>query len=216
MNRLFNEHSALLIIDVQNDFCSGGALAVPDGDQVVPVINSLTSHFSTVVATQDWHPQRHISFAASHAGKQPYETVPFMETEQLLWPTHCVAGTRGAAFHPDLVTTSCSLILRKGLNPETDSYSAFYENDRTTETGLAGFFRSRKIRHIAMCGLATDYCVFFSVQDAVNLGFDVTLITDATKGVDVPEGSLKQSLATMEKSGVSMMNSAEAGRRLQP
>ena len=156
---------ALLVIDVQNDFCPGGALPVPEGDAVVPVINDLIQRFDHVLHTQDWHPAGHQSFASSHPEHAPYDTIAVEYGEQVLWPDHCVQGTEGAAFHPDLNTTSTELIIRKGFRPTVDSYSAFYENDGATRTGLAGYLRERSIDTLYLCGLATDFCVKWSALD---------------------------------------------------
>ncbi len=159
------DNDLLLIIDVQNDFCPGGALAVADGDAVVPVINRLAERFGHVVLTQDWHPSGHSSFATSHPGSAPFETISMPYGQQTLWPDHCVQGTPGAAFHPQLATERAELVIRKGFRPEIDSYSAFYENDRRTATGLAGYLRERGLRRIFLAGLATDFCVHYSAVD---------------------------------------------------
>ncbi len=178
-------NAALLVIDVQNDFCPGGALPVADGDAIVPLINRIASKFETVVITQDWHPSGHASFAASHPGKQPFDTVTMPYGPQVLWPTHCVMATGGAALHPDLAIPHASLILRKGLHPEVDSYSAFMEADRTTKTGLDGYFTSRGITKIYLCGLALDYCVAWSAEDSRRFGFKTSIIEDACRAIDL-------------------------------
>jgi nicotinamidase/pyrazinamidase len=174
---------ALLVIDVQNDFCEGGSLAVPDGDAVVPVINDLVKDSSLVVMTQDWHLPYHKSFASVHDGKNPFETIELSYGNQVLWPDHCVQGTAGADFHPNLDTKRTQLILRKGCNPEIDSYSAFLENDKVTSTGLAGYLLDQEVTEVFITGLATDYCVFYSAIDAVKLGFKVAVIEAACRGL---------------------------------
>jgi nicotinamidase/pyrazinamidase len=191
----------LLVIDVQNDFCPGGALAVADGDAVVPVINRLTERFAHVVLTQDWHPLAHGSFATSHPGSVPFQTTTMPYGQQTLWPDHCVQGTAGAAFHPQLRTERAALVIRKGFRPEIDSYSAFYENDRRTPTGLAGYLRERGVRRIFLAGLATDYCVYFSAVDARRLGFDTVLIEAGCRAIDLA-GSLEVAWAGMAAAGV--------------
>ncbi|MFK7945227.1 MAG: bifunctional nicotinamidase/pyrazinamidase [Paracoccaceae bacterium] len=192
---------ALLIIDVQNDFCPGGALAVTGGDEVVPVINSLQRNFDTVILTQDWHPSNHQSFAANHPGAKPFEMMEMPYGPQVLWPTHCVQGTGGAAFHPDLATDRADLVIRKGFRPEIDSYSAFFENDHKTVTGLSGYLRERGIEHLTMAGLATDFCVRFSAVDAAKLGFKITLITDGCRAIDM-DGSLDAAMEDIRAHGV--------------
>lgn len=180
---------ALILIDIQNDFCPGGALAVPDGDGVVPVANRLSRRFATVVLTQDWHPADHRSFAASHPGAAPFSTVPMPYGPQVLWPTHCVQGTAGADFHPGLDTVPAHLVIRKGFRPAIDSYSAFAENDRTTTTGLAGYLGERGITRLFFAGLATDFCVAFSAEDAVRAGFQAMVVEDGCRAIDL-NGSL--------------------------
>ena len=179
----------LLIIDVQNDFCPGGALAVADGDAVVPVVNRLAEKFDHVVLTQDWHPAGHSSFATSHPGSAPFASISMPYGQQTLWPDHCIQGSAGAAFHPKLETTRAELVIRKGFRPEIDSYSAFYENDRKTPTGLSGYLRERGLRRIFMAGLATDYCVHYSAVDARRLGFDTVLVEAGCRAIDLA-GSL--------------------------
>lgn len=197
---------ALLIIDVQNDFCGGGALAVPHGVQVVAPINRLSPKFATVVATQDWHPPGHNSFASHHHGKAPFQTAEVAYGTQVLWPDHCVQGTVGAAFHPDLDLRGCQMIVRKGFRPGIDSYSAFCENDRTTTTGLAGFLKERGVRQVFLTGLATDFCVFYSALDARKAGFEVVLVEDACRAIDL-EGSLAAARQAMIEAGVTAMRS---------
>jgi nicotinamidase/pyrazinamidase len=194
----------LLVIDVQNDFCEGGALAVPRGGEVVPEINRLAAGFRHVVLTQDWHPPGHRSFASAHAGGQPFRSVDFPYGPQTLWPDHCVQGTRGAEFHPKLAIAHAELILRKGFRPEIDSYSAFFENDRTTPTGLAGYLRERGFGHVHLVGLATDFCVFYSAMDARRLGFGASVIENACRGIDL-DGSLGAALSQMRETGVDLV-----------
>lgn len=184
-----HDRDVLLVVDIQNDFCRGGALAVPRGGEVVPVINRLARRFEHVVLTQDWHPAGHQSFASSHSGRKPYETIEVAYGSQILWPDHCVQGTPGADFHKELQIPHAELVLRKGYHREIDSYSAFYENDRTTHTGLAGYLRERGLRRIFVAGLAFDFCVRYSAEDARREGFSVTVIEDACRGIGV-EGSV--------------------------
>ena len=197
----------LLVIDVQNDFCPGGALAVPEGDQVVPVINRLSGRYEHIVMTQDWHPPGHQSFASSHAGKQPFEMIQVAYGDQVLWPDHCVQDTPGASFHPDLELPRAELVIRKGFRKEIDSYSAFYENDHETPTGLAGYLRERGFSRLAICGLATDFCVFYSAIDARREGFEVMLIEDACRAIDL-DGSLAKAMAEMTAAGVAFETAA--------
>jgi len=192
---------ALLVIDVQNDFCPGGALAVAGGEQIVPGINVLMGDFAAVILTQDWHPSGHSSFASSHSGRAPLETITMPYGPQVLWPDHCVQGTRGAAFHADLAADRADLIIRKGMNPAIDSYSAFFENDQSTPTGLAGYLRSRGIVHLTMVGLATDFCVNYSAVDAAKLGFAVTVRQDLCRAIDLG-GSLANAQNGMRAYGV--------------
>ncbi|WP_371365644.1 bifunctional nicotinamidase/pyrazinamidase [Pseudomonas sp. QL9] len=201
-----DSHDLLLVIDVQNDFCAGGALAVPDADAVVPVINRLAERFSHVVLTQDWHPADHQSFAANHPGRQPFDSLRLAYGEQILWPVHCVQGTAGAAFHPQLALPQAELILRKGYRSAIDSYSAFYENDRRTPTGLAGYLRERGIRRLFLVGLATDYCVLYSALDARREGFEAVLLLDACRGLDL-DGSLAKAVLAMREAGVEIRDS---------
>ncbi len=198
----------LLLVDIQLDFCPGGALGVQEGDQVVPLANRLSSRFEHVILTQDWHPPGHISFASSHPGRQPFESIPLPYGEQVLWPDHCVQGTPGAAFHPDLRTTPAEAVIRKGFHRAIDSYSALFENDHRTPTGLAGYLRERGLRRIFLAGLATDFCVNFSAQDARRLGFDTYVIEDACRGIDVG-GSLAAAWAGMAALGAVRITSAD-------
>ena len=203
------EQEVLLVVDVQNDFCPGGALAVPQGDEIVPVINRLARRFAHMVLTQDWHPPGHLSFASAHPGKRPFETIDLEYGAQTLWPDHCVQGTAGAGFHPGLDIPQLELIIRKGYRSGIDSYSAFRENDRKTPTGLAGYLRERSFERITLCGLALDYCVFFSAIDAREAGFAVTVALDACRGIDL-DGSLGRALAAMREAGVSLLESSSA------
>ena len=197
------EQEVLLVVDVQNDFCPGGALAVPKGDEIVPVVNRLARRFAHVVLTQDWHPPGHRSFASAHPGKRPFETMDLEYGAQTLWPDHCVQGTAGAGFHPGLDIPQLELIIRKGYRSGIDSYSAFRENDRKTPTGLAGYLRERSFERITLCGLALDYCVFFSAIDAREAGFAVTVALNACRGIDL-DGSLARALAAMREAGVDL------------
>jgi len=196
-----SDDDLLLIIDVQNDFCSGGALAVAEGDGVVPVVNRLARRFDHVALTQDWHPASHSSFATSHPGSAPFESIDMPYGRQTLWPDHCIQGTSGSAFHPQLETERAELVIRKGFRTEIDSYSAFYENDRRTPTGLAGYLRERGLRRIFLVGLATDYCVYYSAVDARRLGFDAVLVEAGCRAIDLA-GSLDAAWAGMADAGV--------------
>jgi nicotinamidase/pyrazinamidase len=191
----------LLIIDVQNDCCPGGALPVANGDAVVPVINRLAEHFDHVVLTQDWHPQGHSSFATSHPGSAPFDVISVPYGQQTLWPDHCVQRTPGAAFHPQLATERAELVIRKGFRPAIDSYSAFFENDRRTPTGLAGYLRERGLQRIFLVGLATDFCVHYSAVDARRLGFDTVVVEAGCRAIDLA-GSLDTAWAAMTAAGV--------------
>lgn len=194
---------ALIVIDVQNDFCPGGALAVSGGDDIVPHINALIQEFEHVILTQDWHPDDHSSFASSHDDREPFEFVDMHYGEQTLWPDHCVQGTEGAEFHPHLEWTKAELIIRKGFRSHIDSYSAFFENDRTTPTGLAGYLRERGISDLTFVGLATDYCVAYSAIDAARLGFAATVIMAASRAIDLG-GSLEAMTGQMRDAGVTL------------
>jgi len=191
---------ALIVIDVQNDFCPGGALAVGGGDEIVPGINALMAEFDTVVLTQDWHPAGHSSFASSHKGHAPFTQIEMPYGPQMLWPDHCIQGSEGAAFHPKLDLNPAQMIVRKGFRAGVDSYSAFFENDRTTTTGLVGYLRARSVQRLTIVGLALDYCVNFSAVDAAGLGFDVAV--DYTLCRAIAEDSLKEAVAGMQAAGV--------------
>jgi nicotinamidase/pyrazinamidase len=209
--KLDPDKSALLIVDVQNDFCPGGALGVPDGDAVIGPINRIVGRFRHVVATQDWHPSRHVSFASSWEGRQLYDTVTAEGIPQVLWPDHCVQGSRGAEFRESLDIGNASLILRKGTRSDLDSYSALFENDRATPTGLDGWLRCLGIGRLFLSGLATDYCVYFSALDALRLGYEVVVVSDAVRGVGVPPGSVARSIDGMKARGVLFVDSSEIG-----
>ncbi|MCR9221607.1 MAG: bifunctional nicotinamidase/pyrazinamidase [Alphaproteobacteria bacterium] len=201
-----DDATALVVIDVQNDFCPGGALEVAEGDRVVPVANRLMGRFPLIVLTQDWHPRGHNSFAANHADAEPFSTTDMPYGTQVLWPIHCVQGSDGAAFHRDLETDRAHMVVRKGFRPAIDSYSAFFENDRTTPTGLDGYLKDLGVGRIVMLGLATDFCVYFSAIDAVALGYSVTLAEDGCRGIDL-DGSLAAALADMRDKGVAFAQS---------
>jgi nicotinamidase/pyrazinamidase len=200
----------LLIVDVQVDFLPGGALPVPDGNAVVGPINAIQRRFRHLALTQDWHPADHVSFADNHPGRAPFESVALAYGPQVLWPRHCVQGSPGAAFAPDLATDRAGLVIRKGLDPRVDSYSAFLEADRSTRTGLAGALAERGITRIVLCGLATDFCVAWSALDAREAGFDAWVVEDAVRGIDV-DGSLAQAWTRLEAAGVRRIGSAGLG-----
>ncbi len=196
---------ALIVIDLQNDFCPGGSLAVPGGDEIVPVVNGLMKKFDFVVATRDWHPLGHVSWASTH-GRKPGELISIESGEQMLWPDHCRQGSSGADFHPGLDTGPIRAIFHKGMNPALDSYSAFFENDFKTPTGLSAFLKGSGVDEVYLCGLATDYCVFFSAMDAVKEGFRTVLIQDACRAVNIPEGSESAALNRMAETGVEIIS----------
>lgn len=196
-----DQKDALIVIDIQNDFCPGGALAVPGGDQIVGAANALMEAFEVCVLTQDWHPNGHSSFSSTHSGAAPYEVIDMPYGPQVLWPDHCVQGSSGAAFHSDLDVDAADLIIRKGFRPEVDSYSAFFENDKTTPTGLEGYLRTRGVTALTLVGLATDFCVAYSALDAAKLGFEVTVQEDVCRAIDL-DGSLAAARASMIEAGV--------------
>lgn len=196
-NLTIGDRDVLLVVDIQNDFCPEGRLTVPRGDEVVPLVNRLAARFRHVVLTQDWHPPGHLSFASTHPGRKPYETIEVSYGPQILWPDHCVQGTPGAELRKDLRIAHAQLVLRKGYHREIDSYSAFYENDRRTHTGLAGYLRERGLTRVFVAGLAFDFCVRYSSEDAKHEGFDVAVVEDACRGIDV-DGSMR---ATRERLG---------------
>ncbi|MCU9847985.1 bifunctional nicotinamidase/pyrazinamidase [Defluviimonas sp. WL0024] len=192
---------ALIVIDVQNDFCPGGALAVADGDAIIPRINELMGDFAVKVLTQDWHPEDHASFAANHPGAEPFSLTEMPYGPQVLWPIHCVQGSDGAAFHAGLATDLADLVIRKGFRAAIDSYSAFFENDHATPTGLEGYLRTRGVTDLTLVGLATDFCVAYSAIDAAKLGFNVTVLEGACRAIDL-DGSLAKARAEMRAAGV--------------
>ena len=207
------------MIDVQNDFCPGGALAVTDGGAVVPPLNALSVALAAkggrAAATQDWHPADHVSFASSHDGKNPGDIIDTSFVKgQALWPDHCVQGTNGAAFHEQLDLKPVSLVIRKGFRKELDSYSAFFENDRCTSTGLEGGIKQMNIETVIIGGLATDYCVFYSAMDSRRLGFNTIVVSDAVRGVGIPEGSVENSISTMKANGIEFLSSSELLEKL--
>lgn len=197
---------ALLIVDVQNDFCPGGNLEVPEGDAVVPIINSLIDYFDIIIQTQDWHPSDHSSFASNQKDKEPYDTIELGYGTQVLWPEHCIQGSKGAEFHPELNTKKTQIFIRKGFRKNIDSYSTFFENDQTTVTGLTGYLREREVEEIYTTGLATDFCVKWSVLDGIKKGFTMFLVTDAVKGIDL-DGSLQAALDEMKENGAVFVTS---------
>jgi nicotinamidase/pyrazinamidase len=197
---------ALLVVDIQNDFCPGGALAVPDGDTIVPTVNKLVNVFDTVIQTQDWHPAGHSSFASSHDGKEPYDTVEMDYGTQVLWPDRCVQGSMGAECHPELNTLKTQVIVRKGFRKAIDSYSTFYENGQETTTGLTGYLEQRGITDLYTVGLATDYCVKWSILDGIDEGFNMHIVKDAVEGIDL-DGSLDAAWKEMKEKGVNVVTS---------
>lgn len=206
---------ALIIVDVQNDFCPGGALPVPQGDEVVPVINQLQPVFGLIVATQDWHPPDHCSFAANHPGRQVGEVIEVAGVSQVLWPVHCVQGSPGAEFHPGLETQRIAAVFKKGADPRIDSYSGFFDNARQRATGLDEFLRQRGVYRIFVCGLATDYCVKFTCLDGVALGYQVFLIEDACRGVNLAPGDVAQAIDDMRRAGVVVLKSSDVAAILR-
>jgi len=204
----FSDDDVLVIVDIQYDFCPGGALAVPQGDEIIPLINSLAARFRNVVLTQDWHPRGHFSFASSHPGKKPYETIAAFYGPQVLWPDHCVQETPGAEFHAGLYAPHASLVVRKGFHPVIDSYSALYENDRKTPTGLGGYLRERRLTRVFLAGLAFDFCVRYSAEDARRDGFDVFVVEDACRGIDI-DGSMAATRASFAERGIPCINARE-------
>jgi nicotinamidase/pyrazinamidase len=204
------DRDVLLVVDIQNDFCPGGCLAVPRGDEVVPVVNRLATQFRHVVLTQDWHPPGHLSFASTHPGRKPYDTIATSYGPQILWPDHCVQATWGAEFRGDLQVTHAELVLRKGYHPNVDSYSAFYENDRSTRTGLAGYLRERGFTRVFLAGLAFDFCVRYSSEDAKQEGFDVLVFEDACRGIDVDD-SVVATKKAIKAAGVTCISSDAVG-----
>jgi len=202
------DNDVLVVVDVQNDFCPGGALAVPRGDEVVPIVNRLAAAFRNVVLTQDWHPRGHLSFASSHPGRAPFDTIEVQYGPQVLWPDHCVQDTPGAAFHGGLQVPHASLVLRKGTDRTIDSYSTFYENDRRTPTGLVGYLRERGLTRVFLAGLAFDFCVRYSAEDAQREGFAVRVIADACRGIDV-SGSVAETRQSFARLGISCIDAGD-------
>jgi len=198
--------TALLVIDIQNDFCPEGALAVAEGDQIIPRVNALMDQYDVVVATQDWHPANHKSFASNHEGAAPMSLIDMPYGPQVLWPDHCIQGTKGAEFHPDLAIDRADLIIRKGFRPQIDSYSAFFENDKTTQTGLSGYLTERGVTAVHLVGLATDFCVYYSAIDAITQGFDATVLIDCCRGIDF-DGSLEAATKDMIDKNVAITQS---------
>ncbi len=208
-----SEADVLVIVDIQNDFCPGGALAVPGGDEIVPVVNTLARAFRHVLLTQDWHTPGHLSFASAHPGKAPFETTELAYGTQILWPDHCVQGTRGAEFHPALDATRAEMVVRKGFHKTIDSYSAFLENDRRTPTGLGGYLRERGFTRVVLAGLATDFCVRYSAEDARTEGFAVVVVEDACRGIDTG-GSLNAAYDSFRRLEVPLLPSATVLREI--
>jgi len=200
--------NALLIVDVQNDFCPGGALGVPEGDKIVPIVNQLTKEFEVVILTQDWHPAGHSSFASTHAGEEPYDTIEMPYGQQVLWPDHCVQDTAGSEFHPNLQTNRSQLIIRKGFRKDIDSYSAFFENDDTTSTGLKGYLQDRGVDSLYVVGLATDFCVKWSVLDGMQEGFEMYVVEDAVAGIDL-DNSVEKAWSDMLEGGANKVTSQQ-------
>jgi nicotinamidase/pyrazinamidase len=198
----------LLVVDIQNDFCPGGKLPVPHGDEVVPLVNLLAARFPHVVLTQDWHPPGHLSFASTHPGRQPFETITVAYGPQVLWPDHCVQGTPGAEFHPALAIPHAGLVVRKGIHPAIDSYSALFENDRRTPTGLTGYLRERGLQRLFLAGLALDFCVRYSAEDAHAQGFDVLVVEDACRAIDI-DGSLAATRRRLGELGIAVIKADE-------
>lgn len=206
--------NALILVDLQNDFCPGGALPVPEADRVIPVANRLMRRFDLVVATQDWHPADHGSFAANHPGRSPGDLIQLAGLDQILWPVHCVQNTAGAEFHPDLDRSRIVAVFQKGTDPAIDSYSGFFDNGRRRATGLADFLRQRQVEGVYVCGLATDYCVKFTALDAASLGFKTHLIEDGCRGVELKPGDVGRAIAQMRAAGVVVLESAQLDRRV--
>jgi nicotinamidase/pyrazinamidase len=200
---------ALLVIDIQNDFLPGGALAVPDGDKVIPIANRLMERFDLILATQDWHPANHGSFAANHPNCRPVETIDLNVTSQFLWPVHCVQGSPGAEFSPQLHTDRCAKVFRKGTDPGIDSYSSFFDNARKRSTGLSDYLQDQKVNELFICGLATDYCVKYSVLDSTSLGIRTSVIADACRGVNLEPDDSATAVAEMRNAGALIIDSAE-------
>ncbi|MCF7885864.1 MAG: bifunctional nicotinamidase/pyrazinamidase [Candidatus Marinimicrobia bacterium] len=206
---LKNEKNALIMVDIQNDFCEGGSLAVEDANSIIPIVNKISNKFHKVVATQDWHPADHMSFASNHKGKAPFDTIKIDDREETVWPDHCVQGTKGAMLHPDLDQKPIDMILKVASDVNLDSYSAFRENDKQTITGLDGYLKRLDIQHLFLVGLATDVCVLYTALDATELGFHTFLIEDAVRGIDKPEGRVKKAKQRMQDAGVRFLRSSD-------
>ncbi|WP_265823692.1 bifunctional nicotinamidase/pyrazinamidase [Geovibrio ferrireducens] len=204
----YGKNTALIVVDVQNDFCPGGALAVKNGSRVVPAINSLMDSFEVIVGTQDWHPVNHSSFASNNDA-EPFSVKTLNGVNQVMWPEHCIQGSNGADFHPDLHADAFNIIIRKGTNPDIDSYSAFTENDGVTVTGLRGWLSELDIKKVYITGLATDFCVLYTALDAVKAGFETYVIEDACKGVDFPEGNVVKAVSAMKEAGIRVVQAAD-------
>ena len=204
------DRDVLVVVDIQNDFCPGGNLSVPRGHEVVPLINRLAERFDHIVLTQDWHPPDHLSFASAHPGKKPYDTIVVDYGPQILWPDHCVRATRGAEFHKDLHIPHAALVLRKGIHRKIDSYSTFYENDRKTPTGLVGYLRERGFGRVFLAGLAFDFCVRYSAEDAHREGFEVVVVEDACRGIDV-DGSMAATRESLRALGIGRTSCGAVG-----
>jgi nicotinamidase/pyrazinamidase len=204
--------NALILVDLQNDFCPGGALAVPEADRVIPIVNRLQPHFELVVATQDWHPANHRSFAANHPGRRAGEVIELAGLRQILWPVHCVEGTPGAAFHPALDQSRIAKVFRKGTDPQIDSYSGFFDNGHRKSTGLGEYLKDRAVGEVYICGLATDYCVKFTALDAVGLGLKTHLIEDASRGIHLQPGDVAAAIAQLQARGLTVVQSAAVER----
>jgi nicotinamidase/pyrazinamidase len=200
---------ALILVDLQNDFCPGGKLAVPKGDEVIQIANELQAFFDVIIATLDWHPQDHVSFAANHPGTKIYDVIQVKGIQQILWPEHCVQGSKGAEFHPDLMTYKIEHIFHKGIEKDIDSYSTFFDNAHLRSTGLGDFLKDKKIDEIYLMGLATDYCVKYSALDAIHLGFTVYVIQDGCRGIDLKPGDIDKAFAEMTAAGVKLIQSKD-------
>jgi nicotinamidase/pyrazinamidase len=198
---------ALVIVDMQNDFMPGGALAVPGGDEIIPIVNDIQKKFSLIVSTQDWHPRNHKSFAANHPGKNPFDIIELNSQSQVLWPDHCVQGTVGADFHPGVLMEKVTAIFRKGMDPGIDSYSGFYDNGHLQTTGLSGFLRDRQVRKVYVCGLAADYCVYYTAVDAIEEGFETFYLSDATRAIDLQ--GFEKAKADIRKRGGKVIESSD-------
>jgi nicotinamidase/pyrazinamidase len=203
--------NALIIVDLQNDFTSGGSLAVPHGDEIIPLVNSIQKQFDLVVATQDWHPKDHMSFASNHQNKKPFDVVKLNNLEQVLWPDHCIQGSRGAAFHDEFVMDNVAAIFRKGMDPEIDSYSGFFDNGHLLNTGLAGYLRDRNVTDVYVCGLAGDYCVYYTAIDAISEGFTTYFLSDATRSID--DSVFEKAKADILAKGGKMITSSQISVR---